>query len=322
MDTMNLLWVFLAVLTLVFAVLFFMLRPPASDKKLNARIHNLPACTKEVITDEDGLVREEEQGVTHLVGERLRNFHLGGSLERLIVYADSHATLGSIALASFGLAVIAGFAVHVSIGSFPLEVIASILAGSLRYVALKMQASSRLKNFETALPDAIDLMARALRAGHSLASAIEVVSEQSAEPLKSEFALCFQQQKFGVPFREALLAMTARIPSKDLRFVITAILVQKETGGDLTDILDRTTRVIRERVKIQGEVRTYTAQGRLTGWILGLMPAILLLLLNVVTPGYSTVLFHDPLGQKMLYAGTTLVFIGGLIIRKIVDIKV
>ncbi|RXH54342.1 Flp pilus assembly protein TadB [Granulicella sibirica] len=155
-----------------------------------------------------------------------------------------------------------------------------------------------------------------------MGSSIEVIAEQSPEPLKGEFALCFQQQKFGIPFRDALLAMNDRTPSNDLRFLITAVLVQKETGGDLTDILDRTTQVIRDRIRIQGEVRTYTAQGRLTGWILGLMPVIMLLLLNVVSPGYSQILFSDPFGQKLLYAGGTLIVIGGLIIRKIVDIKV
>jgi len=319
---MSLFWIFAAVLALTFTILFLMQRPGAPSKKLQDRLAALPSVHKEADPDAEGLVREEEQGVSHLVGERLKNFHFAGSLERLIIHADSSATVGSIALVSFSLGVLAGFVVHVLIGSFPLEVLASVVAASIRYITLRVQSSSRLKHFEAELPDAIDLLARALRAGHSLASAIEVVSEQSAEPLKSEFALCFQQQKFGVPFRDALLAMIDRMPSKDLRFVITAILVQKETGGDLTDILDRTTRVIRERVKIQGEVRTYTAQGRLTGWILGLMPAILLLLLNVITPGYSTVLFHDPLGQKMLYTGATLVVIGSLIIRKIVNIKV
>jgi len=322
MNSMSLFWVFAVVLALTFAILFLMQRPATSNKKLQDRLAALPTVRKEIDPDAEGLVREEAQGVTHLVGERLKDFHFASSLERLILHADSTTTIGSIALLSFFLAVFAGFAVHIFIGSFPLEVLASIVAFSIRYLTLRIQSARRLKSFETALPDAIDLLARALRAGHSLASAIEVVSEQSAEPLKSEFALCFQQQKFGVPFRDALLAMTDRMPSKDLRFVITAILVQKETGGDLTDILDRTTRVIRERIKIQGEVRTYTAQGRLTGWILGLMPGILLLLLNVVTPGYSTVLFHDPLGQKMLYTGATLVVIGGLIIRKIVNIKV
>jgi tight adherence protein B len=116
--------------------------------------------------------------------------------------------------------------------------------------------------------------------------------------------------------------MGERIPSDDLHFFITAILVQKETGGDLTDILDRTTRLIRERIRIKGEIRTHTASGRLTGWILSLMPLGMLLLMNVITPGYSDLLFHTWLGQRLLIAGAVLIAIGGLIIRKIVDIKV
>ena len=153
-------------------------------------------------------------------------------------------------------------------------------------------------------------------------SAVEIVAEQSPEPLSSEFAIVFQQQKFGIPFRDALLQLGDRIPSKDLHFLITAILVQKETGGDLTEILDRTTHVIRDRIRIEGEIKTYTAQGRLTGWILGALPIIMLVILNIVTPGYSAPLFHDPLGQDMLYVGGTLIVIGGLIIRKIVNIQV
>jgi tight adherence protein B len=116
--------------------------------------------------------------------------------------------------------------------------------------------------------------------------------------------------------------MGSRVPSQDLHFLITAILVQKETGGDLTEILDRTAHVIRERVRIEGEVRTHTAQGRLTGWILGLLPVIMLVLINLINPGYSAILFHDPTGQKLLYTGGALIVLGGLVIRKIVDVQV
>jgi tight adherence protein B len=126
----------------------------------------------------------------------------------------------------------------------------------------------------------------------------------------------------GLLFREALLQMGERVPSRDLQFLVTAILVQKETGGDLTEILDRASHVIRERVRIEGEVRTHSAQGRLTGWILGLLPVIMLGLVNIVSPGYSSVLFHDPTGQKMLYVGGALILVGGLVIRKVVDIQV
>jgi tight adherence protein B len=165
-------------------------------------------------------------------------------------------------------------------------------------------------------------MSRALRAGHSTGSSIEVIALQSPEPLAGEFAACFQQQKFGMPFRDAIVAMGERIPSEDLHFFITAILVQKETGGDLIDILDRSARLIRERLKIQGEIRTYTAQGRLTGYILSALPIVMLVALNVITPGYSDVLFHDQLGEILLGGGALLILIGSFIIGRIVDIKV
>ena len=113
-----------------------------------------------------------------------------------------------------------------------------------------------------------------------------------------------------------------RVPSRDLQFLITAILVQKETGGDLTEILTRASYVIRERVRIEGEVQTRTAQGRLTGWILALLPVVMLALINIASPGYSAILFHDPVGRQLLYTGGALIVVGSLIIRKIVAIQV
>jgi tight adherence protein B len=165
-------------------------------------------------------------------------------------------------------------------------------------------------------------MARCLMAGHSMGSSIEMVAEQAPEALASEFVQVFQQQRLGLHFRDALLQLGSRVPSRDLQFLITAILVQKETGGDLTEILARASHVIRERVRIQGEVETRTAQGRLTGWILGLMPLVMLALINIISPGYSDILFHDPLGQDLLYAGAVLILVGAVIIRKIVNVQV
>ena len=227
----------------------------------------------------------------------------------ILVASAALATTGALLARSFSL-------------PLPLVCLSALGAGTLRYGLLRVQRGKRLKKFTQALPDAIELMARALRTGHSMASSIEIIAEQSPKPLNAEFAICFQQQKFGIPFRYALLAMGERVPSKDLHFLITAVLVQKETGGDLTEILDRTTVVIRERVRIEGEIRTYTAQGRLTGWILSCLPIAMLTLINILTPGYSHILFYDSVGQKLLYAGVTCIAIGGLIIRKIVDIQV
>jgi tight adherence protein B len=189
-------------------------------------------------------------------------------------------------------------------------------------VILRIKRSRRLKAFNNALPDAIDLMARCLVAGHSVGSSIEMIGQQAPEPLAFEFVQVYQQQRLGLQFRDALLQMGDRVPSRDLQFFITAILVQKETGGDLTEILSRASHVIRERVRIEGEVRTRTAQGRLTGWILGLLPVVMLVLINIVSPGYSDVLFHDPVGQDLMYAGAGLIAIGAFFIKRIVNIQV
>jgi tight adherence protein B len=314
--------IFAAVLLFSFAVIFIITRPRESEKKVQGRLNSIRAANIEVANEQVALAQSETKGFAAGVSEHLQSYGFSKDLEQLISHAGSKASVGGVALISLALAAFGGAAVHLFIGPLPLVLLATAVGGASRYAALRFQKSRRLKKFNTALPDAIELMARALRAGHSMASAIEIIAEQSPDPLAGEFAICFQQQKFGIAFRDALLGIGERVPSKDLHFLITAVLVQKETGGDLTEILDRTTRVIRERVRIEGEVRTYTAQGRLTGWILGLLPVFMLCLINVITPGYSHILFYDPLGQKLLYAGMTLIVIGGLIISKIVTIKV
>jgi tight adherence protein B len=230
--------------------------------------------------------------------------------------------VGSAVLAGAGAGLGCAFVAFLMSHMLLLVIAALAVGASIPYGLLKFKRSRRVKAFNTALPDAIDLMARALRAGHSMSSAIELIADQSPQPLAGEFVQVYQQQKLGLRFRDVLLQMAARIPSRDLQFLITAILVQKETGGDLTEILDRTSHVIRERVRIEGEVRTRTAQGRLTGWILGLLPVIMLGLINLFSPGYSSLLFHDPTGQKLLYVGAALIVIGGLVIRKVVDVEV
>jgi len=236
--------------------------------------------------------------------------------------ANSPLTVLSAALISASCAVVAGAGCFLLLPVLIPVVLAFVLGSVAPYGFFLWQRSARLNAFNALLPDALELMTRALRAGHALASAIEVVGQESPAPLGPEFASVFQQQKLGVRFRDAMLEMGERIPSKDLHFLITAILVQRETGGDVTEILERTTYIIRERWRISAEVRTRTAQGKLTGWILGLLPVVMLGLINLVSPGYSHILFHDPTGQKLLYIGAGFIVAGGLVIRKIVDVRV
>jgi tight adherence protein B len=315
---------FVGILFITLVVVSFAMRTPATQKVVEKRLRSIEARKRpsDPSLEPIELSKAAKAGAFNSLGEHLQRYHFAADLEKLIQHSGSTSTVGGFAATSIGLALGMGFLAHTFIGLTPFVIGASILGGLARYVLLRLQKSKRLKKFNTTLPDAIELMSRALRAGHSMSSAIEIIAEQSLEPLATEFANVYQQQKFGIPFRDALLDLGERVPSKDLHFLITAILVQKETGGDLTEILDRTTHVIRERVRIEGEIRTYTAQGRLTGWILSLMPVIMLLLINLVNPGYSHVLFHDPLGQKMLYTGGGLIIVGALIIRKIVDIQV
>jgi len=150
-------------------------------------------------------------------------------------------------------------------------------------------------------------------------ASINTVAEQSVEPVSTEFREVFAQQNFGLPLRDALNQMLDRVPSQDLRVLVTGILVQKETGGNLAEILDRTANVIRERLRIQGEIRTHTAQGRLTGWILCSLPVVMLLMINFINPGYSDVLLDTAIGHMLIYVGIALLGIGAMAIRQIIN---
>jgi tight adherence protein B len=184
---------------------------------------------------------------------------------------------------------------------------------------LSFKRSRRIKQFTDALPEAIDTMSRALRAGHSTTAAINIIAEQSVEPVRSEFNEVFKQQNFGLPLRDAMGQMLDRVPSQDLRVLVTAMLVQKETGGNLAEILDRTANTIRERLKLHGEIKTHTAQGRMTGYILCALPIVMLIAINMINPGYSKPLTETPVGKMICYLGIFLLVAGGLIIRQIIN---
>jgi tight adherence protein B len=315
---------FVLTLALSFIVVMLFTRPAGASKSAQQRLISIRHSVRHQEADATGVGLEKTmQRVTFAqLGGFLDRYQFSKKLGVLTIHANSSMSVGGVVLASAGASVGCGLLCLLVLHSFPLALVAMIVGVVVPYGVLRFKRGSRLKAFNTALPEAIDLMARSLRAGHSMGSSIDLVAEQSPDPLGSEFVQVFQQQRLGLQFREALLQMGSRVPSRDLQFLITAILVQKETGGDLTEILDRASHVIRERVRIEGEVRTHTAQGRLTGWILGLLPVIMLGLINIVSPGYSYVLFHDPTGQKLLYAGATLIVIGGLVIRKVVDVQV
>jgi tight adherence protein B len=251
--------------------------------------------------------------------DRLANSSFSESIKELILQSDGKGSVGGVIIGSVGFAAVGLLLGFLFIHIWYAAVGAGALLSYVPIAVLKFKASRRIALFNKGLPVAIDMMARSLRAGHSMASAIGIVADQSPEPVKSEFAEIYKKSNFGIPMRDALMEMLDRVPSQDLRVLVTGILVQKDTGGNLVDILDRIVHVIRERLRIQGEISTHTAQGRLTGWILCSLPVVMLVLINMVNPGYSKVLLTEPIGQKLLGAGVVLLIVGGLLIRGIIN---
>ena len=316
--------VFLTLLIVSFTMLAFATRPSKLQKRLSHRIQQIGAVSivDTEVEQASNLLKAIKPNRYPRLSKVLTTVGIEARFELLLVQADSKATVAEVFLRCLGFATAGG----VLVALLKLPVMASgaaaVVCGIAPLVILRFQRSSRLKAFNNALPEAIDIMARALRAGHSVGSAIEVISEQAQQPVAGEFGHVSREQSLGLPFRESLMNMSRRVASQDLQFLITAMLVQKETGGNLIEILDRTGYVIRERLRIHGEVRVKTAQGRLTGWILSALPVIMGTLINLLNPGFEGPLFHDPLGKMFLYGGCGMLVVGTLIVRKIVDIQV
>jgi tight adherence protein B len=193
-------------------------------------------------------------------------------------------------------------------------------AGALLFVMFKRKR--RLSRFGRQLPEALELISRALRAGHSLAAGISLVADEMPEPIRTEFERCYEEQNLGIPLEEALDEMTKRVPNLDLRFFATAVILQRQTGGDLAEILDKIGHLVRERFKIWGQIQALTGEGRLSGIVLLALPPVLFIVMYKLNPEYCMVLFNDPLGQRLLAGAVVMQLLGAYVIRKIIQIKV
>ena len=200
--------------------------------------------------------------------------------------------------------------------------IAVLIGAVLPYSYASIQRNRRFEKFEELFPEAIDTLARAVRAGHAFTTALEMITSEVTEPVAGEFRQLFEEQKFGMPVRDALMNLTQRVPLVDVKFFVTAVMLQRETGGNLAEILDNLSYVIRERFKIQRQVRVYTAQGRLTMALLMGMPPIIVAVMLVLNPGFIRPLFADPIGHALVVGGITLQTVGYFVIRKIIRIQV
>ncbi len=314
--------VFMATLTLTLVIMSAPRSGPRESFSKRLAVIQKPSADGSLPGDAFSLIERDSKLSGFDLEAWVRKQAAGVKLDTLILQSGSSISLRRLLFASLGLALVAGGSVAFTLGGWPLVVAASVLAGAVPTAMLRRQRSRRLGRFEAALPESVGLMARCLRAGHSIAAALEIVAEQSAGPLSAEFARVSQQQRLGVMFRESMLELAGRVPSQDLQFLVTAILVQRESGGDLTEILDGTTRVISDRMRIAAQVRVHSAQGRLSGWILSALPCVIFLMSNLLNPGYSRLLFSDPAGRLLLYGGLCSIGAGIFMIRKIVNVKV
>ena len=243
-------------------------------------------------------------------------------LSLLFEQADTTLTPAKFALIS-GVMAVAGMAASLAAGLSPgLAPVFGICAGCLPLLWLTMRRKRRLKKFGAQLPDALELISRALRAGHSLASGFHLVAEEMLPPISVEFNRVFEEQNLGIPMTEALDSMTDRVPNLDLKFFVTAIVLQRQTGGDLAEILDKIGALIRDRFRIWGQIQALTGEGRLSGIVLLALPPALFAAVYRLNPEYATALFTDPMGKKMLIFGVFTQILGAVTIRKIVNIKV
>ncbi len=246
----------------------------------------------------------------------------GISLQSLIDQSGVSITPSAVVLISVMGALMAGLITYLLL---PLALVALMVALGAAFAPfgfLLHRRGRRLKRFEEMFPEALDLLSRAIRAGHAFQTAMGMVADELPEPVGPEFKKTFDQQNYGLPLRDALNELSERIHLLDVRFFVTAVLIQRDTGGNLSEILDNLAHVVRERFKIQRQVRVHTAHGRFTGYVLLALPAALAVALSVINPAHMELLFHERMGQIMLMGAIVMQSIGFVWIRKVIKIEV
>jgi tight adherence protein B len=289
--------------------------------KLKERLRALSAAsdkTKQTLHARERLL-SELPAFARILGAMPR-MHL---LDRMILQAGMSVTVSRILMMTAGAAI----STWLLITNFlPLpwapQLLFSVLAACVPIGYVRWKRSKRLRKIEHQLPDALDLMARALRAGHAFSSSLKMAGEELAEPIATEFRTVHDEVNFGVSLPQALSHLSERVPITDLRYFVVAVLIQRESGGNLTEILTNLARLIRERLKLFARIRVLSSEGRLSAWVLGVMPFGLALLLNIVNPDFMSSLWKDPIGISIIQYTLTLMVIGIIILAKIVKIRV
>ena len=240
----------------------------------------------------------------------------------LIEQAGSDTTVYALLLMCVGLGIGLGSAMLIITRFWPFALLAAAVGGYIPIMYLKRKRQRRVDAFESALPDAIDLLGRAIRAGHPLSAGFQMVAAELEDPISTEFQRTFEEQRFGLPFDDAIIAMADRVALVDVRILVTAILIQREVGGNLAEVLDNLATIIRARFTIRRQLRVYTAQGRFSGYTLAVLPIIVGFLIYMLNPPYMQLLFTHPIGKMLVFLAVVMQVVGFLWIRKIIDIEI
>ncbi|NMG43078.1 pilus assembly protein TadB [Aromatoleum toluvorans] len=247
--------------------------------------------------------------------------HLHG-LNRLIVQSRLNLSFAQFVGWTLGLAALGFILALVLKLHIVVALIAAALLALIPLIYVVRARKKHMETFERQLPEALDLMGRALRAGHAFPTAVKMVADEMKDPIGGEFRILFDETNYGVPQQTALLNLASRTDSTDLSYFVIAVLIQRDSGGNLAELLDNISAIIRARLKLYGEIRTLSAEGRLSAWILGLLPFVMTGVINLVNPGFMRILWHDELGLKMIGVALTMMVIGVLWMRKIIRIRV
>jgi tight adherence protein B len=314
--------VFVVVALAVFVIASLMDERSSKARLLRERLSTVQKTPERDASQELALLRDEVMSKIPALDNLLRRSPQIAGLQTLLEQADVKSRAGNVillcVLSGAGLALI----VLLFTGFPQFAWLALILGAFLPYSYANYKRSKRFSKFEEIFPEAIDTLARAVRAGHAFTTALELIASEIAEPVASEFRKLFEEQKFGLPVRDALVNLTERVPLVDVKFFVTAVMLQRETGGNLAEILDNLSYVIRERFKIMRQVRVHTAQGRMTMLLLMGLPPIIVITMQAMNPSFIKPLFDDPIGHLLIVVGITLQTIGYFVIRKIIQIQV
>jgi tight adherence protein B len=314
---------FLLILGIVLGAYFvFVVRPESDDRsKLLGRLAKPKGSSQLLKPGELERQVERLSDVKAIQAVLSRAKGISGPLERLILQSGLNITVGALVMASVLLGCLGYLLVKLLTYYTFLGLAAAPMFASVPVMYVRFKRTKRFQLFEEQFPEAIELMARALRAGHAFPTGILMVADEIPSPVGAEFKLLYDRQNFGMPLSDALKGMAERVPILDAKFFTTAVLTQRETGGNLSEILDNLATVIRDRFKVKRQVRAVTAHGRITGWILAGLPPVLAFVLSVVSPEHMKPMITDPLGVKMIIIGGSMQVIGSLIIRKLVNIR-